>query len=46
MVDSPEQVDYITNNLPDSATEYFSEWRKKALEEKNDVLHKLSQIIL
>jgi hypothetical protein len=46
MVDSPEQVDYITNNLPDSATEYFSEWRKQALDEKNDVLHKLSQIIL
>jgi hypothetical protein len=45
MVDTPEQIEYITRELPDSAQEYIDTWRNQALQEKQDVLNNIATLV-
>jgi hypothetical protein len=45
MVDNPEQIEYITEHLPDSSINQLSSWRSKALEEKRIVLEHITKLI-
>lgn len=45
MVDTPDEVDYITNHLPEDHVEYLTTWRKHAVEEKRNALHTIAKLV-
>jgi hypothetical protein len=45
IVDTLEQVEYITRELPASAQEYIDLWRNQALREKQDVLNNITTLV-
>jgi hypothetical protein len=45
MVDSPEELLYITEHLPDEANTILNNWREQAFEEKNIVLQNILQLV-
>lgn len=45
LVDNPEQVMYITKNLPKEHVDVLSSWRKQAVQEKNTVLQHITNLV-
>ena len=45
MVDTPDEVEYITNHLPEDHVEYLTTWRKHAVEEKRHALHTIAKLV-
>jgi hypothetical protein len=45
IIDSPSKAMYITNNLPDSHTEYLRSWRTQAIQERDATLNSIAKLV-
>ncbi len=45
IVDSPRDVEYITNHLPSSHEDYLLSWRNRAIQERDEALDNITKLV-